>query len=328
MKGIIESLGLKEIQDEIKSLTAELETLKASLTNIGEDFTAAFKEIGALLKEVKKSANFTELRENGEKTTKKIQEVSAAMKEQAAQQKTIETLTARLSALENEEAKEVQRLKIEIAEKNRQQKIEAQASLSLQKDINGLIAAYKEQSGSIRELTARNKELRTARDSLNTETQKADIEELNKIIDANTAVIKANQDSYVQQKMTIGDYKTAIEGVKVQINGAQALMVKIAEETGKDSKEYLNASASLNELNKQLEDYVQSLSNAEQGASPLKKRLSELKREMEDLNHKGSSNWTDEQSQAYNKAATEAKKLQKAISALDFHENFRKITAS
>jgi hypothetical protein len=35
------------------------------------------------------------------------------------------------------------------------------------------------------------------------------LSKLNKIIDGNTAIIKMNKDSCVQQKMTIGDYKTA-----------------------------------------------------------------------------------------------------------------------
>ncbi|MDR1199567.1 MAG: hypothetical protein LBK94_11265, partial [Prevotellaceae bacterium] len=310
---IIESLGIKEVEAAIKSMTEQLETAETQLVSYADNVSATLKKVISALKEVKKAANFTELNATTQKTIEQTKEYEAALKAQAQQQKTIETLKARLIALENKEAVEIQKTRLEIAEKQRWQKAEAQAQIIAEKDVKALIEAYKNQSGSIRELTLRNKELRDIRDSLDTAAQAAEIQELNKIIDANTATIKANEDSYVRQKMTIGDYKTAIEGVKVQIGDAQALMVKIAKETGEGSKEYAAAAQSLVKLNAELDTYSEGLAEAEKDASPLKTRLGELRNQMQQLNSIGRNKWTEEQRAEYQKLATEAAKLNKTI---------------
>ncbi|MDR1347348.1 MAG: hypothetical protein LBJ63_02810 [Prevotellaceae bacterium] len=310
---IIESLGIKEVEAAIKSMTEQLETAETQLVSYADNVSATLKKVISALKEVKKAANFTELGATTQKTIEQTKEYEAALKAQAQQQKTIETLKARLIALENREAVEIQKTRLEIAEKQRWQKAEAQAQITAEKDVKALIEAYKNQSGSIRELTLRNKELRDIRDSLDTSAQAADIQELNKIIDANTATIKANEDSYVQQKMTIGDYKTAIEGVKVQIGDAEALLVKVANETGKSSKEYAAAAQSLVKLNAELDTYSEGLSEAEKDASPLKTELANLKNQMQQLNSIGRNKWTEEQRAEYQKLAAEAAKLNKTI---------------
>jgi hypothetical protein len=66
--GIIDSLGLDKIQDEIKSLYQELEKANAGIVGFGEKVSAAVKGAVAALKELKAASNFTELREAAKKT--------------------------------------------------------------------------------------------------------------------------------------------------------------------------------------------------------------------------------------------------------------------
>lgn len=79
--------------------------------------------------------------------------------------------------------------------------------------VTSSIAAKDEEIGTIRKLEARNKELRTSLRNLNLETeagrkqQKIYIAEINK----NTETIRTNSDAYVQQKMNIGNYKSALD---------------------------------------------------------------------------------------------------------------------
>lgn len=79
--------------------------------------------------------------------------------------------------------------------------------------VTSSIAAKDEEIGTIRKLEARNKELRTSLRNLNLETeagrkqQKTYIAEINK----NTETIRTNSDAYVQQKMNIGNYKSALD---------------------------------------------------------------------------------------------------------------------
>ena len=83
-----------------------------------------------------------------------------------------------------------------------------------------LTTALDKEVRSIENAVDNNKELRKIRNSVNAETvegQKA-IADINKKIDENTAFIKANTDSFSQQKMEIGDYKTAIKEAYDELN--------------------------------------------------------------------------------------------------------------
>lgn len=83
-----------------------------------------------------------------------------------------------------------------------------------------LTTALDKEVKSIDSAVANNKELRKIRNSVNTETEEGQkaIAEINKKIDENTAYIKANTDSYSQQKMEIGDYKNAIKDAYNELN--------------------------------------------------------------------------------------------------------------
>lgn len=79
--------------------------------------------------------------------------------------------------------------------------------------VTSSIAAKDEEIGTIKKLEARNKELRASLRNLNLETeagrkqQKTYIAEINK----NTEFIRQNSDAAIQQKMNIGNYKSALD---------------------------------------------------------------------------------------------------------------------
>jgi hypothetical protein len=68
---------------------------------------------------------------------------------------------------------------------------------------------------SINDLTAANKKLREERNKLNiaSEAGKKRAQEINAVIDQNTQKIKANVSAIEQQKINIGNYKSALDGV-------------------------------------------------------------------------------------------------------------------
>lgn len=100
-----------------------------------------------------------------------------------------------------------------------------------------LTTALDKEVKSIENAVDNNKELRKIRNSVNAETvegQKA-IADINKKIDENTAFIKTNTDSYSQQKMEIGDYKTAIKEAYDELNifnGGIIVFVQRAQAAG------------------------------------------------------------------------------------------------
>ncbi len=97
--------------------------------------------------------------------------------------------------------------------------------------LEGAISAKNEELGTIQKLDARNKELRASLRNLDLttkegqKTQKEYIAQINK----NTEFIRQNSDAAIQQKMNIGNYKSALDmlpaGFKNAATGAQTLAV-------------------------------------------------------------------------------------------------------
>ncbi|MDR2127434.1 MAG: hypothetical protein LBP63_11500 [Prevotellaceae bacterium] len=87
MKGIIESLGINEITEQIKAVTAALEDAGKSFNTFGDNVKGILNDLVNTYKEVKKTVNFTELGEATRKAQKQIEELTEAEKAQAAQQK-------------------------------------------------------------------------------------------------------------------------------------------------------------------------------------------------------------------------------------------------
>jgi len=100
-----------------------------------------------------------------------------------------------------------------------------------------MTAAIDKQVTSEGEAIANNKELRRLKKDVNVTTVegKKAVEEINKKIDENTAFNKANADSYVSQKMEIGNYKNQIKDAYSELNifnGGIGGFVQRAQEAG------------------------------------------------------------------------------------------------
>jgi hypothetical protein len=177
-KEVLEGLGVGEIKKEIETLVTELERATSGITGLGEKMSTALREAAAALKEVRKATNFTELREATEKTTKKTDEYAASQKALVEQQKTVANLTARLAALESQEAVAIQKARLEIAEKTKQQKAEAQAMIALEQSGKNYIDIMNKSAKSIKDLEAQNRQLRRVVETLDYSTQADEIAKL------------------------------------------------------------------------------------------------------------------------------------------------------
>lgn len=91
-----------------------------------------------------------------------------------------------------------------------------------QKIVTDVLTSNERELGTLEKLAIQNRELRQELRELNLETEEgvARQKEIVKQIDANTEVIKDNSDSYVQQKMNIGNYQSALDGLSPQLAGA------------------------------------------------------------------------------------------------------------
>lgn len=105
--------------------------------------------------------------------------------------------------------------KISIDEYNQGTKENTKAIKSAETATKGLTSAVKAEENSITALSQKNKELIKERNSINTQTIDGanKIREINKQIDENNEKIKANVSGLEKQRLNIGNYASALEGI-------------------------------------------------------------------------------------------------------------------
>jgi hypothetical protein len=299
--GIISQLlDAEKIEAEIKRVTDAAIGLRIK---IDETADSAVKLYNAL----KQASDIGGLRKATSELNKELERKSALDAEQEKMLKVLTALEDQLTTIQKAATTEAkQRVSVLKEEKQHQDTVTA----ALEK--YGI--AVKNNENSIKALTKQNKELRAIVSSLNMDEQKDEIERLNNIINENTKRIKENRDAYTQQKMTIGDYKTAISDVLVRVGNAQALLVKLADEGKNNTKEYAAAAAAITNLNEELKSYKEGLNNAVTDSDTLGSELKELTNEMTKLNAVGRDNWTDEQRERFVKLSKEVVELKRTIS--------------
>jgi hypothetical protein len=92
---------------------------------------------------------------------------------------------------------------------------ETQARKDLNETLKAQSVLENKEAGTIERLVAENKKLTLERKKLNLETQEgqARLKEINAILDKNTATMRENADAATKQRMNIGNYKSALEGL-------------------------------------------------------------------------------------------------------------------
>jgi len=91
-----------------------------------------------------------------------------------------------------------------------------------QKVVVDVLQTNKRELGTLEKLTLQNKTLRGELRGLDLETAKGQKrrKEINKQVEKNTKVIQQNSDSFVQQKMNIGNYQSALQGASPAMSRA------------------------------------------------------------------------------------------------------------
>ena len=204
----INELISKQALDAIAKLEKDLEKLATGLTSV---FTEAQKLNAALV---------------GIKPTE-LDKIAAAQKKSAENAKQLSKEEEKLLEIQKKKAAEQEKAKKQAAEaiKAEKERLSAMAALDKQRQkaleqLAKMEAAEREaldlmvmEAKTIAELRKQNSALTKQRDQLDTTTQEgADaIAELNKRIDENNKVIKANLDAAGQQRTNIGNYKEDVK---------------------------------------------------------------------------------------------------------------------
>ncbi|MDR0692452.1 MAG: hypothetical protein LBF69_05385 [Prevotellaceae bacterium] len=303
-EGVIDSLFDKQkVGEEVKSIEAMLiglsDEIKKTLTEIARVYKEELKTISDF--------DFKGLKDAVSKINSETQKMTTLQQQQ-------ETLNKRLTDARNAEAVAIEKVRLQLAEQNRENKIAAQQQVANEKVANGYIYALKNQANSIKELTEQNKKLRQMRDSMDTETQTAEIRQLNAMIDTNTTVIKLNEDAYVRQKMNIGNYQKTLGGLKQELLDISEDMKFVADNVGKQSKEYKDLQAQADAVTAKIDDLRNEMQAAAKDVEPMQTQLKKLKQEAQELYlviKEGTA--TEEMKARFHEVTEEAAELQKKI---------------
>ena len=307
---------INEVLD-VKAINEQIAEVKKSFNSLNGELLSLLEGAVKLNEEMRKNNSFGVLIKLVHDSNKAFDEASVKMREiQRLQEEKIK-LETRLKAAMEDEARVNALLRVQNAEKNRELKQEAELMLAKQKASGGYIGAVKQEAKSIAELRDQNKQLRIIRDQLNTETDVEKIQQLNSIIDNNTNVIRLNQDAISQQKMNIGNYKSALDGMKQTLADASKAMQDLAAKGDTTSKEYQDLQKTISDTTIKIDAFTKEMLDAAKDAEPMKAQLNELKREAQQLYEAmKTGNATNEMKQRFRDVTEEAAKLQANIDAV------------
>ena len=202
---INEIFDVEAIKKQVSEIDALLDATKKGMS----DYAKQIKEASGNFDTMKMSEVMKENEKAVKKTTESLSELDKLEKQR------IQTV-AKLEFATSEEGKamlaQVEAVKTALKEQNNSIKVSAQE----EKAIRDVTNALTKQVTSIASATAANNALRKAAKNLDitTEDGRKTLEKYNRVIDANDKFIAANSDAYSKQKLNIGNYKSAIEGVE------------------------------------------------------------------------------------------------------------------
>lgn len=299
---------LKQKTEVEKSISAIIEQLEGMTSEIQKmyDKIGDCKGLSALKKAIEDSGKATS------DLAAKTNEYNRLMTEK-------DRLNAKLTIGMKTQLVEIEKMKLQYSEQTREIRNQAkaereqeQATKASSASIEDVIKKLKLHRNSISELNTENKRLRDLAKSMDYVTQAAEIAEINKAIDANTAVIELNSDAYVKQKMNIGNYKSAVKGLDKIMTSIQTEMKRVADAGGEQSEEFNLLRAEFEKAKQKSEEYAASIRNIEKSSVGLKQELRELKDQMAAMEMAGTAN-----SEAYNQLRNRAVELTGAINAVN-----------
>lgn len=212
---------INEIFD-IEAINKQVQDVKKGIGDVLNDMETFAKRMSAINAEISKTDSFKKLSEYTDLLVEAQEEHKKKLNELDALKKQEISLNSKLNQAYLQQFEKIERIRQSISEQTKSirdkvkaEKENAAAQELSKKSTTELINEYKKHGNSIRELNAENKKLRELVKNLDYKTQGDQIKQINAIIDENTAIIKANSDTNIQNKMSIGGYT---EGVKEAIN--------------------------------------------------------------------------------------------------------------
>ena len=208
---------INEIFD-IEAINRQVQDVKKGIGDVLNDMESFAKKMSAINAEISKTDSFRKLSEYTDLLVEAQEEHKKKLNELDTLKKQEISLNSKLNQAYLEQFEKIERIRQSVSEQTKSirdkvkaEKENAAAQELSKKSTTELINEYKKHGNSIRELNAENKKLRELVRNLDYKTQGDQIKQLNAIIDENTAIIKANSDTNIQNKINIGGYTESIK---------------------------------------------------------------------------------------------------------------------
>lgn len=215
---------------DVGAVKQQIDFLTKSLDGVIVQFDTLAGKINTsneALKGMKTVSGLNDALKNNAKVT---QEANQAAKKYNDEQKKLAAAQEQLTHLQNGGASAFKELAVATEKvKQEKKKLTDEAKLEIEAQ-RAKLDSDKAQIKSIEALRAENSKLLKLRNSMDVDKQKAEIEKINKTIDKNTEVIRKNSDAATKQKMNIGNYQGAFEGLPGPLGRAASGIAKVGKQ--------------------------------------------------------------------------------------------------
>ena len=244
-----EDIFSSDLITNLQLLNTEIDKINKSITNVAKGKKIKTSDILGSEQEVQKMNTLLDarvklddqLRINNEKLTEQRTKLKASA--EASNQtekeylKTIELQKQKLALIAKQQGKTsdgYNRAKVQLNALNKEYRDYNKTIQKTQTETVDLNTLLKKKAVTITDLTAQNKQLNEAKKKLNItdKTQIQTLTQINAKLDANDAKLKATSSSLQAQRLNIGNYKSALQGVNTQLSsfgmnlGTAALAMK------------------------------------------------------------------------------------------------------
>lgn len=239
---------MTEIRQNIETTIALLNKIETKLLDIAKAEQKAFDDIGdpKTLKELK----------DLEKAIDDLNKSTHTLKENKKDQ---EKLNKQLAKQTDEEVKG----KLKLQKANAEQR----------KILKDILILQDENAGTLQKVAAQSRQLRLEREKLNLETQEGQdrLTEINKQLDENNQLILDNSDKLKKQRLNVGNYQSALDGLTDSYEDQQKRL-KILTDAYKDSvAQGKKNTKGAKELKKELEEQKEVLKEVEKATKSAEK---------------------------------------------------------
>lgn len=280
---IDEIFDIQAINNQTSTVIKKIESVTVALEKATEQIVTCNRQIASsqTFDELTKATNnfikANEVYNNQSKEIAKLKQTEALLN-QKLQQSYID-LAKKVEKIRQEVSEEAKAISESVKAQQEKEKIYKAAIPS----ITATVTQLKRQREAVAELTTESKRLQTLMDSMNYTAQEADLETVNAVLNANTALITLNTEAYLKQKINISHYQTAAEGLHTILKSLDSIMQRLAHSGGTNSEEFHKLYTEFEKIQIKSEQFTEKVTALAEYSASLKTELNGVNESMQQM---------------------------------------------